>query len=149
MAEAIRWVADRLLPFTVREMKGTIMRKIFAGLFGFGLLALAGCQSYEEMQAVYVGKLNQWVGAPEATLVANLGAPSSFYDSQGSRYLTYRRSQIETSSTPGNCYPSAFNRWPYNCYGGQTYTSQSFCQETFEIRGGVVRRAYFNGDGCF
>ena len=58
MAVAIRWVADRLLPLTVREMKGAIMKKIFAGLFGVGLLALAGCQSYEEMQAVYVGKLN-------------------------------------------------------------------------------------------
>ena len=125
------------------------MKKIFAIMLTTGLLGLAGCQSYEEQQATYVNKLNQWVGASEATLVANLGAPSSFYDSQGSRYLTYRRTEVEATSTPGNCFPSTFGGWYGNCYGGQTYVNQYFCQETFEIRGGVVRRAYFNGNGCF
>jgi hypothetical protein len=130
-------------------MKGVVMKKISSVLAVLGLLVLSACQSFEERQAAYNTQLNQWVGAPESTLIANWGAPTNFYDSQGSRYITYRTTKVETSSTPVNCYPGTFNRWPGNCYGGDVRTSQSFCQVTFEIRGGVVRRAFYSGDGCF
>ena len=122
------------------------MNKITTLLFSLLLLALASCQSYQERQTVYVEKINGWVGKPEAALVATLGAPTNFYDRQGSRFLTYRRVCIESTRVPADCEMGLFGRF---CYGGEVISNQSFCQESFEIRGGVVRRAYFDGDGCF
>ena len=122
------------------------MNKIFAPLPFLLLLALVGCQSYETRQAVYVEKINGWVGKPEAALVATLGAPTNFYDRQGSRFLTYRRVRIESTRVPADCEMGLFGRF---CYGGEVISNQYMCQETFAIRAGVVRRVNFDGDGCF
>ena len=122
------------------------MNKIFAPLPFLLLLALVGCQSYETRQAVYVEKINGWVGKPEAVLITTLGAPTNFYDSQGSRFLTYRRVRIESTRVPADCEMGLFGRF---CYGGEVISRQYSCQETFAIRAGVVRRVNFDGDGCF
>ncbi len=122
------------------------MNKIFAPLPFLLLLALVGCQSYETRQAVYVEKINGWVGKPEDALITTLGAPTNFYDSQGSRFLTYRRVRIESTRVPADCEMGLFGRF---CYGGEVISRQYSCQETFAIRAGVVRRVNFDGDGCF
>ena len=122
------------------------MNKIFAPLTFLFLSALAACQSYETRQAVYVEKINGWVGKPEAVLITTLGAPTNFYDSQGSRFLTYRRVRIESTRVPADCEMGLFGRF---CYGGEVISNQYMCQESFAIRAGVVRRVNFDGDGCF
>lgn len=122
------------------------MNKITTWVLSWFLITLAACQSYQERQAVYVEKINGWVGKPEAALVATLGAPTNFYDSQGSRFLTYRRVRIESTRVPADCEMGLFGRF---CYGGEVISNQYMCQESFAIRAGVVRRAYFDGDGCF
>ena len=54
---------------------------------------VAGCAT----RAGYETALSTWVGASEATLLSGWGAPDSFYESEGTKYLTYRK--IESSSS--------------------------------------------------
>lgn len=126
--------------------KKTFLNKITAITAGLCLVSLAACQNYETRQANYTQKINHWVGQPEAALVATLGAPAAFYDSKGSRFLTYRRSYTEGYRVPADCTNNGGGRF---CYGGEFISSTYVCQETFEVQGGVVRRVNFVGDGCF
>jgi hypothetical protein len=112
--------------------------------FGWIVLAagaMVGCTSgLAERQA----ELSQWVGQPEAQLVAAMGAPHRVYDSGGVRFLTYEDVYVNEGPAgpyyfgPGPAAPTGFS--------GTIY--RTVCNTTFTVADGVVKAFGLRGDGC-
>jgi hypothetical protein len=103
--------------------------------------ALAGCTGeLAERRA----ELSQWVGQPEAQLVAAMGAPNRIYDSGATKFLTYEDVYAQEGPTgpyyfgPGPAGPTGFS--------GVRYTT--VCDTTFTVTGGIVKAFSFRGNGC-
>jgi hypothetical protein len=112
--------------------------------FGWLVLAagtLAGCTN---VLAVRQAELSQWIGQPEAQLVAAMGAPHRAYDSGGVKFLTYEDVYVHEGPTgpyyfgPGPAAPTGFS--------GVIY--RTVCDTTFTIEDGVVKAFSLRGDGC-
>lgn len=79
-------------------------------LFLFALL-LAGCATTENFEK----KVSIYVGQTETQLVAAEGIPTSMYENEGTRYLTY--THTESGVTPGTP-PNVSTTY----IGGKAYT---------------------------
>jgi hypothetical protein len=102
---------------------------------------LAGCTGgLAERQA----ELAQWVGQPEAQLVAAMGAPRLTNDSGAMKLLTYREVRIERQPS-GDFY---FGPGPAAPTGFWDGTTALVCDTTFAVSGGVVRGFSLRGNGC-
>ena len=111
------------------------------------LLLLSSCLSTEE----YEKRLSSWVGSTEESLISAWGPPHRVYESGGTKYLTWVRS--DTMTLPGSepTYNTQFygNTAYTTAYGGSDPITMNLrCQTTFTISGGFVRRWRWEGNNC-
>lgn len=113
----------------------------------FGLMALYGCATPQGFQAA----LDKSIGKPEIEVIRHLGPPHNVYEIDGSKFLTYRRSQNVTTpfipptyntSVVGNTVQTV----PVGGVPSVSYTNS--CEFTFEIREGVVVGTRYMGNAC-
>jgi hypothetical protein len=64
----------------------------------FAALLLAGCTT----QADFTKKLDSWVGSKETELISSWGPPNGFYETEGTKYITYGNSSVGTMPGTSN-----------------------------------------------
>jgi hypothetical protein len=110
-------------------------------------LLLTGCVSAEK----YTKMINQWVGVDEDTLIATWGAPTSHYQTDQAKYLTYDKVQQNyIPPTPSSVQvirqgDAVFTR-PIPGSPGYSYTSE--CRTTFTIQNKRVSNVNATGNSC-
>jgi hypothetical protein len=110
-------------------------------------LLLTGCVSAEK----YTKMINQWVGVDEDTLIATWGAPTSHYQTDQAKYLTYDKVQQNyIPPTPSSVQvirqgDAVFTR-PIPGSPGYSYTSE--CRTTFTIQNKRVVHVNATGNSC-
>lgn len=117
---------------------------LIALVFGF---LLAGCAT----EAKYNEMLDTWMGSQESELISKWGVPSSVYETDGTKYLTYRYSS--TGYVPGT--PPSYQT---NIIGNTVYTNrvggtsgmvyQSSCDTTFTVKSGKIVHWSWQGNAC-
>jgi hypothetical protein len=120
--------------------------KILAYLLALATL-LTGCATTEN----YENGLKTMIGKPETTLVAAWGIPTSMYENEGIRYLTY--TQTDSGFVPGTP-PTVSTTY----IAGKAYTrsvggSQGFgytntCTTTFTVVNKLITSYQFKGNSC-
>lgn len=119
-------------------------RLLMTLLLVFGLV---GCAT----EAKYGQMLDTWLGSSESELISKWGVPSSVYEADGVKYLTYRYSA--TGYVPGT--PATYQT---NVIGNTIYTNkiggtpgmayQSSCDTTFTVKGGKIVYWSWQGNAC-
>lgn len=110
-------------------------------------LLLTGCVSAEK----YTKMINQWVGVDEDTLIATWGSPTSHYQTDQAKYLTYEKVQQNyIPPTPSSVQVirqgyAVFTR-PIPGSPGYSYTSE--CRTTFTIQNKRVMNVNATGNSC-
>ena len=126
------------------------MKKIRLTIFIACILSslLSACASNEK----YTKMIQQWIGSDEDTLIATWGAPSSHYQTDEAKYLTYdNRNQNYIPPTPSSVQiirqgDAVFAR-PIPGSPGYAYTSE--CRTTFKIQNKRVVNATSTGNACY
>lgn len=122
------------------------MRTLFTiPLVLFSLVILTGCVTKQEHEDA----LSSWFGSTEKQLVDSWGVPTSFYELDGKRYLTYSNSsQVMVGGTaPTTTYD----------YYGNAYTSggtppimiTSNCTIIMVVEDGLISEWKYEGNDCF
>ena len=122
------------------------MRTLFTiPLVLFSLVILTGCVTKQEHEDA----LSSWFGSTEKQLVDSWGVPTSFYELDGKRYLTYSNSsQVMVGGTaPTTTYD----------YYGNAYTSggtppimiTSNCTIIMVVEDGLISEWKYEGNNCF
>jgi|ERR1700733_4570556 hypothetical protein len=89
-------------------------------------------------------ELTQWIGQPEAQLVAAMGAPHRTSASGAQKFLTYE--DLRTKRQPsGDFYFGPGPAAPTGFWDGTTALA---CDTTFTLTGGVVKGFSVRGNGC-
>jgi hypothetical protein len=110
-------------------------------------LVLLGCVSAEK----YTKMVNGWVGADEDSLIASWGAPSSSYQTDQAKYLTYENKQQNyIPPTPSSVQvirqgDAVFTR-PIPGSPGYSYTSE--CRTTFTVQNKRIVNVNATGNSC-
>ena len=108
-------------------------RKIAAlGVVLGGALLLQACESRQGFEA----RMGQYVGQPEANLVASLGVPLRSFQAGNRTFLQYERRSITADAGPG---------WGWA--GGVSVQTWD-CSTTFEIIDGKVASFTSRGNDC-
>ncbi len=108
---------------------------------------LAGCAT----SANYEKLLDSWTGSTESALVATWGPPSSVYELDGTRYLTFNKSG--SGYIPGVA-PTYQTKWvgntPYTTQvgGSPGYSYATNCNTTFILQGQVIKSWRYEGNAC-
>jgi hypothetical protein len=110
-------------------------------------LILSGCAT----TANYEKLLSSWVGSPESALISSWGPPSSVYESDGTKYLTYSKSN--SGYIPGVA-PSYQTRYvgntayttPIGGYSGFVYNNN--CSTTFTVSNKTITNWRYEGNAC-
>lgn len=116
-------------------------------LIFLGVAVLYGCATPQRFQAV----LDKSIGKPEIEVIRHLGPPHNVYEIDGSKFLTYRRSQNVTTPHIPPTYNTTLigNTVQTVPVGGAPSTSYiNSCEFTFEIREGVVVGTRYIGNAC-
>ena len=109
------------------------------------VLMVTGCVTKQEHE----NTLSSWYGSTEEQLVASWGVPTSFYELDGKRYLTFSNS----SQAMVGGYPATTS---YD-YFGNAYTSggsppilvTSNCTITMVVDDGVINEWRYEGNNCY
>ena len=109
------------------------------------MVLLTGCVSKQ----AHEDKLSSWLGAKEGDLVAEWGPPTSFYELDDKRFLTYSSS---SQAMVGGTAPTT----NYDFYGN-AYTSggtppilvTSTCSITMVVQNRVITEWSYEGNGCY
>ena len=115
-------------------------------------LLLLACAS----EAKYQEKVDAWIGAKEADLVASeWGPPQKVYDLQGgTRILTYSKTQSSGGAFPmigiGGGFGSGGGGFISTGVGvgGGGGGGGRYCETNFTVEDGVITDVSFQGDGC-
>ncbi|BDW10858.1 hypothetical protein PSHI8_09400 [Polynucleobacter sp. SHI8] len=116
-------------------------------MLGVSVMLLTACVSAEK----YTKMINQWVGVDEDTLIATWGAPTSNYQTDQAKYLTYEKVQQNyIPPTPSSVQvirqgDAVFTR-PIPGSPGYSYTSE--CRTTFTIQNKRVVNVNATGNSC-
>ena len=113
------------------------------------LVILTGCVTKQE----YEDTLSSWYGSSESDLIASRGIPTSFYELDGKRYLTYSNSsQGMVGGTPpttritydvwGNAYTTTYP-------GTSPILVTSNCTITMVVDNGVINEWRYEGNNCY
>lgn len=111
----------------------------------FSLVILTGCVTKQEHEDT----LSSWYGSTEEELVASWGVPTSFYELDGKRSLTYSNSSqamvggtapITTYDYFGNAYTSG---------GSPPILVTSNCTITMVVDDGVINEWRYEGNNCY
>lgn len=120
----------------IREIS---MRRVFMALVIF----ISGCATSDG----YREELNQFIGAPEAKLVAAWGAPDSQYTTaSGERILSYQKNRQFTKSSSQYVHDYKTGTGSYQP-GGQKLHDMK-CKTNFILVKSVVREVTFSGNDC-
>jgi hypothetical protein len=110
-------------------------------------LVLLGCVSAEK----YTKMVNGWIGADEDSLISSWGAPTSSYQTDQAKYLTYENKQQNyIPPTPSSVQvirqgDAVFTR-PIPGSPGYTYTSE--CRTTFTVQNKRIVNVNATGNSC-
>jgi hypothetical protein len=116
-------------------------------ILGVSTALLTGCVSSEK----YTKMINQWVGVDEDALIATWGAPTSHYQTDQAKYLTYDKVQQNyIPPTPSSVQvirqgDAVFTR-PIPGSPGYSYASE--CRTTFTIQNKRVVNVNATGNAC-
>lgn len=117
----------------------------------FAALLLAACAS----EAKYKEKVDAWIGAKEADLVASeWGPPQHVYDLQGgTRILTYSKTQSSGGVLPnvgiGGGFGSGGSSFGIGVGGlGGLGGEEGYCETNFTVEDGIITDVTFQGDDC-
>tara|TARA_Y100001970_G_C13778132_1_gene623963 strand:+ start:137 stop:526 length:390 start_codon:yes stop_codon:yes gene_type:complete len=109
------------------------------------VFALNGCVTRQEHEDV----LSSWYGSTEEQLVASWGVPSSFYETDGKRYLTYNNSnQAMVGGTPASTTYDYFGN-AYTSGGTAPYLITLTCNITMVVENGVINEWQYEGNNCY
>jgi hypothetical protein len=115
--------------------------------FVIALLCLSSCATTEK----YNTMIRQWVGQDEDTLIASWGAPTSNYQTDQAKYLTYDNiRQNIVPPTPSTVQvirqgDAVFTR-PIAGSPGYSYTTE--CRTTFTLQGKKIVNVNATGNAC-
>jgi type II secretory pathway pseudopilin PulG len=110
-------------------------------------LVLLGCVSAEK----YTKMVNGWIGADEDSLIATWGAPTSSYQTDQAKYLTYdNKQQNYIPPTPSSVQvirqgDAVFTR-PIPGSPGYSYTTE--CRTTFTVQNKRIVNVNATGNSC-
>lgn len=110
-------------------------------------LFIASCAT----QGKYKEILNSWVGSSESSLISSWGIPSSVYETNGLKYLTFRNNSTGyLPGTPGTAQTTIIGNTAYtNYYGGTSGVMLNFnCETTFVVSDGVISNWSYRGNAC-
>ena len=111
----------------------------------FSLFALSGCVTKKEHEDA----LSSWFGSTEKQLIDAWGVPTSFYELDGKRYLTYSESSqamvggtapITTYDYYGNAYTSG---------GTPPILVTSNCTIIMVVEDGLISEWKYEGNNCY
>ena len=111
------------------------------------ILAIAGCATTENFEK----KVSVYVGQTETQLVAAEGIPASMYENEGTRYLTYTRTESGViPGTPPVISTTYIAGKPYTRSSGGTQTIgyTNSCSVTFTIVNKIVTGYQYKGNSC-
>ena len=109
------------------------------------LVLLTGCVTKQEHE----NTLSSWYGSTEEELVASWGVPTSFYELDGKRYLTYSNSsQAMIPGTPSYTTYDYFGN-AYTSGGSAPYLVTSNCTITMVVEEGVINEWRYEGNSCY
>ncbi len=122
------------------------MRTLFIiPLVLISLVLLTGCVTKQEHE----NTLSSWYGSTEEELVASWGVPTSFYELDGKRYLTYSNSsQAMIPGTPSYTTYDYFGN-AYTSGGSAPYLVTSNCTITMVVEEGVINEWRYEGNSCY
>jgi len=119
------------------------MKKIILSI----IFLISGCAT----TANYEKLLSSWVGSPESALISSWGPPSSVYESDGTKYLTYSKSNsgyipgvapsYQTTYVGNTAYTT-----PVGGYAGFAYSNN--CSTTFTISNKTITNWRYEGNAC-
>ena len=113
----------------------------------FSSFVLLGCVSAEK----YTKMVNGWIGADEDSLISSWGAPTSSYQTDQAKYLTYENKQQNyIPPTPSSVQvirqgDAVFTR-PIPGSPGYSYTSE--CRTTFTVQNKRIVNVNATGNSC-
>jgi hypothetical protein len=120
------------------------MKKLLIIFLGIVIVGCATTANYEKI-------LSSWVGANELDLVRAWGAPDNQYETSGTKFLTYQKSEnIYMPGTAPTYTTTMIGNTPHTTAVGGTrpYNIQTSCKTTFEINNGKVVNWRWEGNGC-
>ena len=116
----------------------------------FAALLLLACAS----EAKYQEKVDAWIGAKEADLVASeWGPPQNVYELQGgTRILTYSKTRPSGAVYPtigiGGTFGGGGGGFLSTGVGGRTGGDERYCETNFTVEDGVITDVTFQGNDC-
>jgi hypothetical protein len=120
-------------PVTAHEGRNGMARRMTAMVLALGgALLLQGCASRQGFEA----RMHQYVGQPEANLIAALGVPVRSFQVGNRSFLQYERRLVTADALPG---------WGW---GGGVSVQTWQCDTTFEIVDGRVASFTSRGNDC-
>jgi hypothetical protein len=108
------------------------MKRTITALALGGALLLQGCATREGFEA----RMHQYVGKPEADLIASLGVPVRSFQVGNRSFVQYERRLVTADALPG---------WGW---GGGVSVQTWQCDTTFEIVDGRVASFTSRGNDC-
>jgi hypothetical protein len=120
------------------------MKKLLPIFLGMLIVGCATTANYEKI-------LSSWVGANEIDLIRSWGAPDNQYESSGTKFLTYQKSEnIYMPGTAPTYTTTMIGNTPHTTAVGGTrpYNIHTSCKTTFEINNGKVVNWRWEGNGC-
>ena len=109
------------------------------------LVALTGCVTKQEHE----NTLSSWYGSTEEQLVASWGVPTSFYELDGKRYLTFSNSsQAMVGVYPATTSYDYFGR-AYTSWGSPPILVTSNCTINMVVYDGVINEWRYEGNNCY
>lgn len=121
------------------------MRRVLP--LALAILVLAGC--VDPHRAERAAHMAAFIGMSETDLIRELGVPTRTVDSNGHRFLAYRRSRLDI--VPGSPFmPYGVYGWPAAGYGGgfPPQVVERGCETTFELVDGRVVHWSQRGNSC-
>jgi hypothetical protein len=121
-----------------------LMKKLLIIFLGIFIVGCATTANYEKI-------LSSWVGAKEIDLVRAWGAPDNQYESSGTKFLTYQKSNnIYMPGTAPTYSTTMIGNKAYTSSSGGSpaYNIQMFCKTTFEVKNERIVSWRWEGNGC-
>jgi hypothetical protein len=109
------------------------------------LFIMSGCTTKQEHEDM----LSSWIGSSESDLIASWGVPTSFYELDGKRYLTYSNSsQALVGGTPSITTYDLYGN-AYSSGGTAPILVTSNCSITMVVENGLINEWRYEGNSCY
>ena len=144
-AKTVRYPATHFTKISKSDYSRSMRTLLIIPLVLLFSLVLSGCTTKQEHEDM----LSSWFGSTEKQLIDSWGVPTSFYELDGKRYLTYSNS---SQAMVGGTAPTT----TYD-YFGNAYTSggmppilvTSNCSITMVVENDVINEWKYEGNSCY